>query len=500
MRSALLHRRRRRASSAATSPTACSPTSDASGSRSTTTSRSGPRVALRAARGDDRARGRPRRRQATSTRSTAAMAGHDLVIHLASNPDIARGDDRPERSTSTRARCSPTTSSRRCAATGVPHDRSTRRAAASTATSASIEARRGPRPARPGLDLRRQQARRRGADLVLRLHVRPAAAARSASATSSAARQTHGVGFDFVRRLRRRPDAAARSSATARRASPTSTSPTSSRAVLRRVDAAATEPFARLQRRDRRLHHGARDRRPGASSASASTPRDVALRVTAATAAGRATCPIVRLATDRIRALGWAPTARLARGAPRSRCWRCSPTLRAGRLRARARRPSSSTATACSTARSCRRRAARTRPRRSTSSSSCPGVARGVRARSRAAGLLLIVVTNQPDIARGTPDARRPSTRINEHACEAARGSTRSSSARTTTPTIARAASRSRGCSLDAAERLRTSTSPRSVHGRRSLARRRGRAGAAGCRTVFIDRGLRRARARGARR
>ena len=56
-------------------------------------------------------------------------------------------------------------------------------------------------PLVPDLDLRRQQARRRGAAGVVRLHVRPHRAGPSGSATSSGRSQTHGVGFDFVRRL-----------------------------------------------------------------------------------------------------------------------------------------------------------------------------------------------------------------------------------------------------------------------------------------------------------
>ena len=135
----------------------------------------------------------------------AAMAGHDTVIHLASNPDIARAADRPgdrlrpghAAHPPRRRGCPP---QRRRAASSTPP------AAASTATSATAEAGGGPRAADPGLDLRRQQARRRGA-------ASPPTAPCSASPRGAfrfgnvvGPRQTHGVGFDFVRRLLDEPD------------------------------------------------------------------------------------------------------------------------------------------------------------------------------------------------------------------------------------------------------------------------------------------------------
>ena len=99
-------------------------------------------------------------------------------------------------------------------------------AAAFTATPGS---RSSPRTTRrcADLDLRRQQARRRGADLGLRLHVRhPRRCFRFGNVVGN--RQTHGVGFDFVRRLR--ADGTKRAfSAMAGRTSPTFMSRMSSR-------------------------------------------------------------------------------------------------------------------------------------------------------------------------------------------------------------------------------------------------------------------------------
>ena len=70
----------------------------------------------------------------------------------------------------------------------------------------------------------------------------------------------------------------------------------------------------------------------------------------------------------------------------------------------------------------------------------------------RAAGFLLVVVTNQPEIARGTL-ARAAVDEIHERLRELCR-STTSSRVLTTTPTGAIAGSRSPGMLLDAASRL----------------------------------------------
>ena len=73
--------------------------------------------------------------------------------------------------------------------------------------------------------------------------------------------------------------------------------------------------FRRLQRRDRRLHHGARDRRAGGRVRGRCRKERVASTTRAAIAAGRATCPIVRLDTARIRGARLALRALHARGA-----------------------------------------------------------------------------------------------------------------------------------------------------------------------------------------
>ena len=102
-----------------------------------------------------------------------------------------------------------------------------------------------------------------------------------------------------------------------------------------------------------------------------------------------------------------------------------------------------------------------------------PGVARGARARSRARGFLLIVVTNQPDVARGT-QSRETVEEMHAVLSRSFCRSTSSASAITTTPTAATAASPSRAC-CSSGRRVRH-RSAEELHGRRPLARRRGRA------------------------
>ena len=211
-------------------------------------------------------------------------------------------------------------------------------------------------------------------------------------------RQTHGVGFDFVRSLRADPSRL-EVMGDGRQSKSYVLVTDVVAAVLTALDAAGA-PFRRLQRRDRRLHHGPRDR--GARDRGARPrPGRGRGRVRDGSPRGwKGDVPIVRLATERIRALGGSRAA-----APRTRCgprWRrCSPTSsRRRRLtRSAMRRQSSSIATACSTA--------------PASSTGCPRAAesladleilddapagcRGL----REAGFLLICVTNQPEIARG---------------------------------------------------------------------------------------------------
>ena len=115
--------------------------------------------------------------------------------------------------------------------------------------------------------------------------------------------------------------------------------------------------------------------------------------------------------------------------------------------------------------------------------------ARACRRRSRGcarAGFRLIVVTNQPDVARGTqtPGGRRGDARA---ALAARCRSTKSASATMTTPTAASAASRSPGCSDRG---RRAADLRRELHGRRSLARHRSRP-ARRLHDVLIDRRLR---------
>ena len=138
------------------------------------------------------------------------------------------GGHRTRPSTSTRARCSPTTSSRRCGVAGVAAGALRVAAAASTATSASSRPHEDHGPLVPDVDLRREQAGRRGADRrrTPPCSTSPSGAFRFGNVVGP--RQTHGVGFDFVRRLLEDPTAAAHPGRRHSRASPTSTSTTSS--------------------------------------------------------------------------------------------------------------------------------------------------------------------------------------------------------------------------------------------------------------------------------
>ena len=99
------------------------------------------------------------------------MAGHDVVIHLASNPDIARAATEPtidfwQGTALTQSVVEAMRDDQRQADPVRVGQRRVRR-------SRHARGRRGPRAARPGVDLRRQQAGGRGADRQLRGDVRP---------------------------------------------------------------------------------------------------------------------------------------------------------------------------------------------------------------------------------------------------------------------------------------------------------------------------------------
>ena len=326
-------------------------------------------------------------------------------------PRHRRRDDRTRRSTSTRARCSPTTSSRRCGAAGVAlvlyasRQRGLRRPR-------RARGRRGPRPAgarrRPTAPA--SSPARRCWRRTPRCSTSPAA--RSASATSSARSQTHGVGFDFVRRLLEDP--------TRLRILGDGTQSKSYIHVERRRRRGAagrrrrpTTPFDGVQRRDRRLHHRHRDRRARHGGARPRARLDRRSSTPAATAAGRATCP----------SSGSRPT-----GSGRSAGRTSAPGREALRdsmppMADEARRGAALTALSPAPARRLprpgrraqrgrrRRRRARPAARRVAEFELLPGRGRGLPRPSRTPGCALVVVTNQPDIARGTLRPGRASTR-----------------------------------------------------------------------------------------
>ena len=205
---------------------------------------------LRVVRGDvERPRRSDRRRWPATTPS----------IHLASNPDIARAATEPaiDFDEGTLLTHHVVEAMRQRGRSADPLRLRQRRLRRPRRPRGG----RGPRAAGPGLDLRRQQAGRRGADRLLLPHVRPAGCAfRFGNVVGP--RQTHGVGFDFVRRLLEDSDASCASSATARRASPTSTSTTSSTPCSWRRERAA-DPFEAFNVATGDYITVTRDRRPG---------------------------------------------------------------------------------------------------------------------------------------------------------------------------------------------------------------------------------------------
>ena len=459
---------------------------------------------LRAAVAPRRPRRRPAlRRRARATSRTlaslrAAMDGHDTVIHLASNPDIAAAMTDPAIDFDQGTR-SPTASSRPCARP--------RRGGSLYASGSGVygdlgdtEAEEDHGPLVPvstygasaSWPARRSSARTRTCSTST------ARAFRFGNVVGP--RQTHGVGLRLRAPAARGPDRARRSWATG------SQSKSYIARRRRRRRRCCSRPMPARPRRSRAFNVATgdyitvtRDRRPGARGPGPRPRRGRRSSTPAATGAGRATCPIVRLDTDRIRALGLdahagrrreaaAPTADARRWPATTRrgCSERRPGPRGGLPRPR-RRP---------------QRGAWSRdgkPFPPTPRSDVvirPASARRA-ARLRDAGVLLVVVTNQPDVARGTPiraevDAhQRP-----PHAPSWA-----------STPCVVCPHDDADGCGcrkplpgliLDAADEL--GRRPRAQrHGRRPLAGHRGRRAARASATVFVDSDYARAGARGAR-
>ena len=148
-------------------------------------------------------------------------------------------------------------------------------------------------------------------------------------------RQTHGVGFDFARALLR-AIAAGEQPISLRILGDGSQSKSYIHVddIVRAVLTAHAEDdraVRRLQRRDRRLHHGARDRRAGRRVRRPAARRACASRTRAATAAGRATCPS-SASTPSASRPRLALRAPVARGAARSRSLAMIPDMQAGRM------------------------------------------------------------------------------------------------------------------------------------------------------------------------
>ena len=215
------------ASSAATSSTACSPTRRSLRVTVYDNFSSGREWHLDASQRRSAPARRARRCRRPRALSTARADGHDVVDPPRVQPRHRARGDRADASTSTRARCSPTTSSRRCATDLRRASSSTRRAAASTATSArSRRTRTTGRCCRSSTYGASKLAGEALISAYCSMFGSPGRAFRFGNVVGP--RQTHGVGLRLRRGAARRPDAPRASSATARRASPTSTSTTSS--------------------------------------------------------------------------------------------------------------------------------------------------------------------------------------------------------------------------------------------------------------------------------
>ena len=216
-----------------------------------------------------------------------------------------------------------------------------------------------------------------------------------------------------------------------------------------------------------------RDRRAGDRVPRARPEARCARVHRAATAGGRATsrsCAWTRAHPG----LGWTNGAHLAEALAELDRWRCFPTCEHGRERdvQLRSRPSSSIATGSSTG----RWSAEGRPyppRRTVGAGAASRACVEACRDAAAGGFKLVVVTNQPDIARGT---QRRGGRGDERRCSREQlASTSSGSARTTTATAARAANPGPGMLARGGRGARTR--PRGErHGRRPLAGRRERA------------------------
>ncbi len=227
------------------------------------------------------------------------------MIHLASNPDIARAADRAERSTSTRARFSPTMSSRRCASHGVGRILY----ASGSGVYGDLGETEADEDYGPLVPISTYGASKLAGEALISsyCHMFDLTAAPFASGTSSG---------------RGRPTASAstscaRCSPTRRACDPRRRKPEQvlhprrgrdRRGAARRMRR-RRRALPRLQRRHRRLHHRARDRRPRRR---VRRPRPGRGRVRVhgrrPRVEGRRTGGAAR--TERIRALGWAPTRR----------------------------------------------------------------------------------------------------------------------------------------------------------------------------------------------
>ena len=433
------------ASSGATSSTVCWPGEPTECGHGVRQLLLGPRVASRSpCRGRSPARGRGDATELDQSRPRR-WRDSDTVIHLASNPDIARAATEPAidfdagtlltHHVVEAMRLSGVTRILYASGSGVYGDLG------------DVEADEDHGPLPPDLDLRRQQAGRGGAHLLVLQHVR-------LHRVRVPLRQRGRSPADPRRGLRLRPPPARRTRARLTILGDGGQSKSyvhvsdvvDGRAPGRA--SATSEPLVRLQRRHRRLHHRRRDRRPGRRGGRAATRPDGVRVHRAATAAGRATCRWCGSTPTGSARLGWANAMSasealqaslesmverrpVADGSHDDRHAESRPAVfldRDGVLNDAVVRDGRPYA-----------------PRSLDEFELYPDVADACR-RLRGLGYVVVVVTNQPDVARGELD-ERGGARRSTVSCAASSPSTPSTSATTTTRRLCSAASRHRACS-----------------------------------------------------
>ncbi len=261
----------------------------------------------------------------------AAMDGHDVVIHLASNPDIARAAREPTIDftqgtalTQSVVEAMRVTSAKRilyASGSGVYGELGT------------VEAQEDHGPLIP---VSTYGASKLAGEALIASYAYMFGLRGCGFRFGNVVgpRQTHGVGFDFARRLldsATAGDDADRAQDPGRR-QPVEVLRARQRHRARRADRAreTADALRRLQRGDRRLHHGARDCRAGRGVRRTAADA-VRFEYSGGDRGWKGDVPIVRLDTKRIQGLGWRCELS-TREALRQSMLAMIPDMKAGRM------------------------------------------------------------------------------------------------------------------------------------------------------------------------